>query len=164
MERRIIICTSKPEVTLKQLIRSDAKAYFLLIDKSRDHFSQYEDITAKKYPNEKSVLESILHPANPKKLRFGIWDGETFVGMVGLTHLKNGSCETGGWTGKEFCRKGYGMITRFTLARYALEELGYKRVIAKTHPQNIPSQKMLQKAGFRCTYRTKKFYYFVFDK
>lgn len=167
MHNRIIIQTEQRGhlgVVLKQLIPEDANPYFLLVNKSRAHLSQYGDSTAKKYPTKESVLKSITNPVNPKKLRFGIWDGGIFVGMVGLTPLQHGICETGGWTGEEFCRKGYGTATRRALATYALEELKYKRVIAKTHPNNISSQKMLLKAGYKRTKRTKIFYYFVFVK
>ena len=160
---RIIIPVTE-EITLKKLIPEDSVNYFDLLDKNRDHLSQYGDITANKYPNEESVFQSIINPINPRKIRFGIWVNDTFVGMVGLTPLQHRSCETGGWTGKEFCRKGYGVITRTALAKYAIEKLGYKRVIAKTHPKNAPSQGMLIKAGYRRTYRAKEFYYFVFNK
>lgn len=161
---RMIIRISRSEVFLKQLISDDAKEYFNLLNKDRPHLSQHDDTTAQKYPTVESVLKSITHPQNPKKLRFGIWDGDTFVGMVGLTPLRKGVCETGGWTGSKFCRKGYASITRRGLAKYAMHKLGYKRVIAKTHPNNTPSQSMLLKAGYRRVRRTKKFHYFVFGE
>lgn len=158
----IIIPTARAGLVLKQLVPSDAAQYFALIEEDRAHLSQHEDETAHKYPTEASVRESIVSPENPKKMRFGIWDDTTFVGMVGLTPHSKVVCETGGWTGAKFCRKGYASITRRALAEYALQKLGYRRVIAKTHPNNIASQRMLVKAGFRPVKRTSLSHYFAF--
>ena len=160
---RIVIRTRLSGVVLRQLVPADAAHYFALADRHRPHLSQHGDPTADKYPNEAAVLKSIVHPRNPKKLRFGIWDGFAFVGMVGLTPLGRGVCETGGWTGQEFCRLGYATATRRALALYAMRAMGYRRVIAKTHPDNSVSQGMLRKAGYRLVRRTKKSHYFVFE-
>ena len=116
---RLVIRTSRDSVILRQLIPADARQYFELLDQDRPHLSQHDDRTADKYLDEASVLQSITNPDNPRKLRFGIWDGATFVGMIGLTPLRASVCETGGWTGKEFCRKGYAAVTRKALATYA---------------------------------------------
>lgn len=161
--KRLIIATPRHGLTMKQLVPTDAKFYFALVHEDRAHLSQHDDRTAKRYPTLASVRDSIINPRNPKKLRFGIWGRRTFVGMVGLTPRGHGVCETGGWTGKRFCRRGYATVTRRALARYALNHLGYQRVIAKTHPNNIASQRMLKRAGFRLVRRTKKSYYFTFD-
>lgn len=159
---RLIIPTKRNGVVLKQLIPADAKPYFMLVDRDRPHLSQHGDKTASKYPDEASVLRSITYPRNPKKIRFGIWDGDTFVGMVGLTPLGKGVCETGGWTGSGFCRHGYASVTRNALANYAIKRLGYKRVIAKAHPDNVASREMLLKAGYRHVRCTKTSCYFAF--
>lgn len=159
---RVVIPTPRPGLMLLQLIPTDAEAYFALLDEDRAHLSQYGDNTAAKYPTVDAVRESIVHPQNPEKLRFGIWDGGTFVGMVGLTPLGHGVCETGGWTGKRFIRRGYGTVTRLALARYALDTLGYRHVLAKTHPDNLASQGMLERAGFRLARRHRTSYHYFF--
>ncbi len=156
------IKTERPGLVLRQFRPEDSGPLFALIDCNRPHLSQRGDDTAAKYPDYASVLRSITHPKNPKKLRFGIWDGGTLVGMVGLTPRGKGACETGGWTGSEFCNKGYASTTRTVLARFALIRLGFRRVVAKTHPNNEPSQAMLRKAGYRLVRRTEKAHHFAF--
>lgn len=159
---RLVIKTRQRGLTLSLLAWPDAERYYDLLREDRAHLSQFGDLTSKKYPTLESVRDSIVNPPNPRKLRFGIWDRGVFVGMVGLTPRGHGVCETGGWTGKRFCNLGYGSATRRSLAKYALHHLGFRRVIAKTHPGNVPSKNMLLKAGFRLVRRTKKSHYFVF--
>lgn len=160
---RIIIETDKWLLMLRQLVSADAEHYFKLLDANRAHLSQHGDVTAQKYPDLESVRKSIDNPEDPKRLRFGIWESFVFVGTVRLTPLGKGVCETGGWTGAEFCRRGYGVLTRRALAEYALNKLKFRRVIARTHPENMASQGMLAKAGFKRFRRTKENHYFAFD-
>ena len=145
---RVIIQTDRESVVLKELVLKDAAAYFALLNEDRGHLSQFGDRTSKKYPDEEAVLWSILNQTSADKLRFGIWDHDTFVGTVGLTHISAHTCEIGGWTGKRFCRQGYALVSRSAVVQYARSTLGYKDFCARTHPDNEPSQQMLQKVGF----------------
>jgi len=158
---RIVIRTGRKGLVLKQLIPRDAPQYFALIESDRPHLSRHMNGVAQKYPTEASVLESIVRPKNSRKLRFGIWDGATFVGSVNLTPLGKGRCELGGWTGKLFCNKGYASTAWDALARYALAHLGFTRVIAKTHRRNFASQATLKKAGFIFVRRFSFWHYFA---
>ena len=158
----LVIKTSRDGLVLKQLMPDDASAYFELLDEDREHLSQHNDKTAKKYPYEAIVRDSIMSPSNPYKMRFGIWDGDTFVGMVGLKPLGNRIGETGGWTGKRFCRMGYATVTRRALATFAIKKLGYRRIVAETHPKNTESQEMLIKVGFKLVERRDDSHHFIF--
>src|SRR5437868_14428116 len=74
------------EVILRQYSPADAQEGFSLIDRNRDHLSQFGDETASKYPTLESFQESILHPKNPRRLRFGIRNKEgLLVGSINLT-------------------------------------------------------------------------------
>jgi RimJ/RimL family protein N-acetyltransferase len=161
--RRLIIPTNCGNVVLKQLVPADAPLYFLLVDADRPHLSQFGNETASKYPDEASVLQSILNPPNPKKLRFGVWEGESLVGTINLTPLGKGRGEIGYWTSKAFCRMGYATIASRTLAAYAKRRLGLKRVIARAYPKNVESHGVLARAHFKQVRRTEKSYYFVYD-
>lgn len=75
MERKnkkpIEILVRSTGIRLKQFIQTDSKAIFDLINKNREHLSQFGDTTAEKYQNVESVEDSILNPKNPNRLRFG---------------------------------------------------------------------------------------------
>ena len=81
----ILISTIEAGLVLRTYTPEDAETVFALIDRNRQHLSQHGDETAKKYPDLASFLQSITHPANPNKIRLGIWKGETPVGSINLT-------------------------------------------------------------------------------
>lgn len=140
-------------ISLKQFTPEDSKAIFELIDRNRDHLSQFGDETATKYPSEKSVLDSITNPKNPNKLRFGVWDDGQFVGSINLIPDENGEskAEIGYYLGAEFTGKGYMSKAVKTLVDYAFSHLGYKSLFGNVHPDNTNSQRVLLKSGFRKT-------------
>ena len=54
----------------------------------------------------------------------------------------------------ELTGKGYGMLfTRWTINK--AREVGYKKVILKTHKENIPAQLIYQKIGFKIVGETE---------
>ncbi len=161
------IRSSEFGITLRQFTPDDAKVIFELIDRNRGHLSQFGDETASKYPDEKSVFDSITNPKNPDKLRFGIWDHGEFVGSINLIPDENGEskAEVGYYLGSEFVGKGYMWKAVKTLSKYAFSNLGYESLFGNVHPNNINSQKVLEKAGFEragiigsgryCLYKSK---------
>ncbi|MFT5036667.1 MAG: RimJ/RimL family protein N-acetyltransferase [Candidatus Azotimanducaceae bacterium] len=150
-------------LTLRQLTMEDTKMYFALLEKNRQHLSQFGTMTEAKYKTEQDVAQSIMKPQNPKKIRLGVWKNKTLIGLVSLIPRGNHRCEVGGWIGLEFTRKGYASKAIHRLATYAQKTLGYSRVIGTTHPDNLASQCMLKKSGFVPVRKLKRKHYFIFN-
>src|SRR3972149_5795080 len=120
------IKTSADTIVLKQLIHENAKDYFDLVNFDRQHLSQFGDTTADKYPTLESVMNSIVNPSNPRKLRQGIWYENIMVGSVNLTPKENNSAELGVWIGKQYI--GHKYASRDLQIR--LKNLGHIHFIA----------------------------------
>lgn len=151
-EQRLILATSREGVVLRQFVEADAVPLFALVDRNRPHLSQWDDQTSAKYPDLASAQASINAPRNPKKLRFGIWEGDVLVGTVNLTPHSNELAEVGYWVGREFGKRGLATIATVALVRYARRAMRFRRITAATVPANIASRKVLLKAGFRIEY------------
>ncbi len=147
-------------LTLKQYTLDDAQEAFDLIDRNREHLSQYGDDTAKKYKTVEDMIESIVHPKKPKRMRFAIRNSDgTYVGSINLEPIPSANnpqrAEVGYYLGKEFIGKGYMKDALAVLVDFAFQQLGYTELFAKIHPQNIPSQKVITSAGFQETGKLK---------
>jgi RimJ/RimL family protein N-acetyltransferase len=143
------IVSSDGEITLQQFTPEDAKEVFDLIDRNREHLSQFGEDTPQKYPTYESVLESIVHPKNPKRLRFGIRNktGE-YMGSINLTSQGFHQGEVGYYVGEEFTGKGYTTKAVQTLTDYAFVNLGYEVLFGVVAEGNTASMKVLKKAGY----------------
>lgn len=155
-----IIGPSKPleikstgeRIQLRQFTPADAREIFELIDGNRDHLSQLGDETAQKYPTYESVLESIVKPKNPKRLRFAIrtTDEGEFLGNINLTPDEDNPQrgEVGYYMGSEYQGKGFSTEAVNMLCDFAFGELKYKELYAKVHSDNKASQRVLTKTRF----------------
>lgn len=153
--------TELETVTLRQLRPEDAPVMFDAIQASRDHLSQFGDITAGKYPDLLAVEQSITNPQNPDKLRMGIWDGEDFVGSINLTPDEEGA-ELGYWLDARRTGHGYATLATRALAGHAAER--YKRVHAEVVDDNGASRKVLERARFIQTAKEDDKLVFEFSK
>jgi ribosomal-protein-serine acetyltransferase len=137
------------EITLRQFSMDDAEAIFDLIDRNRDHLSQHDDDTAKKYPSVRSVQNSIIFPKNPERLRMGIWAGDDFTGSINLTRFNGcASFEVGYYLGSEYQGRGYMTRAVQKIVEYAFTEKDACQVFAKVHPNNNASMAVLERTGF----------------
>lgn len=150
-------------VMLWQFGPDDAEPLFALIDRNREHLSQFEDTTARKYPDLAAVERSILEPPDPDRLRFGIWDAGHLVGTVNLTPRERGGAVIGYWLGEEYTGMGFATEATAALTEYGREQLGYERIYAGTHPRNGPSIAMLGRSGYARLGRTAETAMFVSD-
>lgn len=144
---------------LRQFTLSDAEDMFGLIDGSRDHLSQFDDETAKKYPNLEAARKSILSPKNPDRLRFGIRNAEgTIVGSINLTPDKDNpkKGEIGYYLGKGFTGKGYATKALLALTHFAFNQLGYDTIYGIVQEGNDDSVRVLERAGYIATNRNEK--------
>ncbi len=145
---RIILESEEDSVTLRQLIPEDAENYFQLVDSDRAHLSQFEDTTASKYPTVESVRESIIHPGNPNKYRFGIWDGDVMVGSDNLTPVEPNRGELGSWIAREYTGRRYAGRARKLLVDFAFNQLHLDEVFCEITTGNEASRKSVERSGF----------------
>ncbi len=71
-----------------------------------------------------------------------------FVGFCGLTPREDGEVEIMYAIMPSLCGNGYAVETASRLAQYAVDQLGYKRVIAPISPKHEASKIVAAKAGF----------------
>ncbi len=152
MKPVIHIVTERPAVVLTQLSsEADDAAYYEALDASRAHLMEFEEETLKKYPDLNAVRQARLHPDNPNKLRFGIWDDTAFVGSINLVP-DGDKAEVGYWLHVDHTGRGYATIAAGAVAKYAAQR--YKRVFATVTEGNDASARVLERAGFVLSGRT----------
>jgi ribosomal-protein-serine acetyltransferase len=144
----VTLKTDRHGVILRRFEKRDARALFGLIDCNRKHLSQFGDVTATKYPNYASVLESIMHPKNRNRFRYGIWYDDHLVGTVNITVQGKQHAEVGYWIGEQYCRKGYALTATQTLVKHALTATPIREVVAVVHQLNAASLSVILRAGF----------------
>lgn len=139
------------EVILRQYTPADAEEGFALIDRNRDHLSQFGDETAVKYPTLESFQESILRPKNPRRLHFGIRNrDDVLVGSINLTPQQKNrrKGKIGYYQGAEFQGKGYTTRAVETLTDYAFDQGGFEVLYGDVASGNIASERVLMMAGY----------------
>jgi ribosomal-protein-alanine N-acetyltransferase len=82
-----------------------------------------------------------------------VWreDDDALVGGVTLSNVRRGVAQTaslGYWAGVGFAGKGYTTAAVRAVVRYAFEDLELHRIEAACQPDNAPSIRVLNKAGF----------------
>lgn len=143
-------------ITLRQFSIDDAPTIFNLINRNREHLSRPWDDTADKYKTLTSVEESILHPKNEDRKRFGIWNDQgEYVGTINITPDEDNPkrAEIGYYLGKESTGHGYILKSLLTLSTWAFNNRGIDEVYLKIDSENIPSSKVATKANFKETGR-----------
>lgn len=137
-------------VRLEQYTPGLAAEIFELIAGIREHLSQFGDPTSAKYPDLQSVRDSIQPPETAVKLRFVVRDSSNVcVGTVNLTPADDPEAmEVGYYVGRQFGWRGLATAAVRLVCGWAFRERGLARIVAHTHPHNIASQRVLEKAGF----------------
>lgn len=146
------ILSQDREICLSPMSLEDTAELFALIDSNRPHLSQFADDTAQKYPTLASLQESVTFPANPKKLRYVIRNKEgVIVGSINLTPIpgEQRSGEVGYYLGAQHQGRGYMTRAVQTLTAYAFQTLGYDVLSGTVHNENLPSARVLLKAGYQ---------------
>jgi len=169
MTEAIIIPTERERLFLRQLAtNADDATYFQAVDANRSHLSHFGDVTSAKYPDLESVRKARLHPENPNRLRFGIYNNDMadldeglsgideFVGSINLTPNGN-STEIGYWIDRFNARRGFATLATRALVKYAKQQ-GYPNIFAEVAEGNYSSARVLHRTGFtRKAYAAGKF-------
>ena len=145
------IVSSDGEVSLRRYAPQDAEAAFDLIDNNREHLSQFGEDTPAKYPTLESLRESILHPRNPNRFRFGLRNrAGILVGTINLTPDESDpqKGEIGYYLGAQFQGHGYMSRAVEAITDYAFKNLGYTSLFGSVAPENTDSIRVLEKNAY----------------
>ena len=148
MDKKAVTLKVGENIILKTFTPQDAPTIFALIDSCREHLNRNNENTAKKYPDLESFIESIVSPKKTKRLRFGIWDNDVFVGSVNIEGKGNGKAELGYWVGEQYLGKGYAGTASYRLIQSTFKGGRIKLIIAKVAETNEYSFRIIEKLGF----------------
>lgn len=165
MEKEIIELTTDGGLKLKQFVVEDSEIIFDLINRNREHLSQYSDRTASKYKTLQDVEKSINYPVNPKKNRLGIWKNNIFIGTINLkpNEEDNSIGIIGYYLGSEFIGNGFMRDSVKRIIDYGFNEKSYLRLEAEIDEPNIRSVNVLEGVGFN-KYKSKPLEGFEFNR
>lgn len=73
------------------------------------------------------------------------------IGATGIHRIskKNSKCTTGSWINKNYWRKGYILEAKVSILDFIFNKLKLKKVETGAYAENIASNKMSQKLGFK---------------
>ena len=107
----------------------------------------------KSVAESREIIEHIL--LKPHSFAICLADHQ-LIGSIGLLfpHDSNlppatGEAEIGYWLGESFWGNGYATEAMQAMIAYSFEKLRLTRLLAGVYQENIPSQKVLEKCGFR---------------
>jgi ribosomal-protein-alanine N-acetyltransferase len=82
---------------------------------------------------------------------FAVTEGGEVVGAIGLRFHEDYAVQAsaGYWVAREARGRGVATAALRLVARWALRELGLPRIQLVTDPENVPSQRVAERAGFR---------------
>ncbi len=143
MDEQIQRLDREPQIELRPFSAADAETYFNLINSNRQHFSKFGNTTSGNYPDIESVRLEV--PGNKK--RWGAYLDGAIVGAISLETLPETPeiAEIAYLVSENRGRQG---IATAAVRKLMHNQHEYKAFIAHTHPENVPSQRVLEKAGF----------------
>jgi RimJ/RimL family protein N-acetyltransferase len=153
MIRPGLLTTENESVTLRRLMIDDAQEYFGVIDANRGHLSRFGEPIASNCPDIETVRALIVHPYPENRWQLGIWDDESFVGMVNLaSEYKTAMIDY--WLAEDKQGKGYATLAVSSLAEFASSK--FYTIQALVKPENNRSIRVLARSGFMkaATYTT----------
>ncbi len=70
------------------------------------------------------------------------------IGLMPQSDINAGTAEIGYWLGEPFWGRGLATDAVRTLTMYAFTQLGFRRLFATVFARNVPSCRVLEKAGY----------------
>lgn len=143
-------------VTLRHLDESDAEELLALRVSNRAFFEPWEPVTTDVDFTLEAVRAQIAE-SNAMQTRdeayvFGIFAGGVLAGRIALSAVFRRAWQNanlGYYVAREHNGKGYATEAVRIVVGYAFGHAALHRVQAAVIPRNIPSARVLQKAGFR---------------
>jgi len=142
-----------PNLSLKALDEKHAKSLFALIDNSRDFLSEWLPWVESTLTWEDS--HSFITFMNQQRIKdneygYGIFFNDKIVGHISLMHVNTDvTPEIGYWIDSSYAGKGIATNATHLLASFTVKELGVKQIVLRIKPDNIASNRVAEKVGFR---------------
>ena len=144
---------------------------FTMTDLAALHQQIYNDADVMRYlpggqPRSLEKTEVVLREFIAHKARHGytidaVIDKHSgqFMGMCGLFTLKeDGAVEIAYALGQAFWGQGYTTEAARAVLRHSFERIGLAQVIALAEPENVASQRVMQKVGMQHQGITRRYY------
>jgi ribosomal-protein-alanine N-acetyltransferase len=144
-------------VTLRAPQPTDWATWAEIREESRDFLTPWEPAWPTDALTETAYLRRIRRVAtewrSDEGYSFHVFrrDNGRLVGGIGLTQVRRGVAQTGTlgyWVGEPFQRRGYTTEAVRLVSAFAFQSLRLHRIEAACLPENVPSQRVLEKAGF----------------
>ncbi|NOV02290.1 GNAT family N-acetyltransferase [Paenibacillus planticolens] len=157
---------SSSNIYLRKLEMKDASDLLELKLRNRNFYQQFEPIRDESHftleGQEREIATGIQGEANDQSYIFGVFMKETneLLGRIALTGIARGAFQNaylGYFIDEIHNGKGYATEAVSRCVNYAFNEIGLHRIQAGVMPKNIPSIRVLEKAGFRHEGLAKKY-------
>ncbi len=142
------ILTAQYNVLLRELDGSAAEVYFAAYNRSRLEIAVFDEAAHTKHVTVEQTRATL---EDGQKLRYGIYDRDTFTGSINLSDegAETGVlAEIGYWLDSGHTGMGYATLAASALAAHARNALGFQEVVANVDRENVASAAVLQRAGF----------------
>ncbi|WP_054027756.1 GNAT family N-acetyltransferase [Bacillus sp. FJAT-28004] len=146
------------KIFLSPIEIKDAEELLAIRLRNFHFFQPFEPIRSEHYftiDEQKRMIESSLQAAaNDQGFVFGVFLNETnkLIGRIELSGIARGPFQNtylGYFLDQEHNGKGYATEAVSLCVNYAFTQLGLHRIQAGVMPRNLPSIRVLAKAGFR---------------
>jgi ribosomal-protein-serine acetyltransferase len=145
------------DLRLKQLEVAQANHLFELTEQNREYLSKF--LPWPKHTNSsedsKAFIESVIQKRkNGEEYGFGIELDGNLVGHISLMHLKDDKePEIGYWIESKSAGKGVITKSLIALTQFGFDTLKLRKIIIRAHPDNIGSNKVAEKAGYKYSHQ-----------
>lgn len=136
---------------IRLLAPADAEELAALYTANRDFLAPFEPIRDDSFFTAETQRARLDRAAADDWWRWAIVDDGAIAGMIALSDVLRGPLQMGTvgyWVDRD--RNGRGLATTALAAvvEFAFDEAGLHRLEAGTLPDNVPSQRVLEKNGF----------------
>jgi [ribosomal protein S5]-alanine N-acetyltransferase len=136
---------------IRLLTPDDAEELAALYAANRDFLAPFEPSRDDSFFTAKTQRERLERPEDANWWRWAILEGDPIVGMIALNDVIRGPLQMGNvgyWVDRAHCGRGLASAALGDLVELAFGELELHRLEAGTLPDNVASQRVLEKSGF----------------
>jgi len=151
-------------LVLKPLSVEDATSYHSLnVDDKNNEFWGYDYREDNSSPEGDYFYQTVLEDFNQRKsFTFGIYSEGKLIGESVFYNIKmGGECEVGIRFFPDYQNKGYGTLVLKRVCDFLLLELKMKKIYMKCYKQNVRSDKIINRNGFKLINQTEEMNFYV---